>query len=441
MAKTTLTFLRLCADALLLGAGGARAELGDGDVLGPDTWQQAEGLLPAEILEHYRRGEYVNTVLDIDRPGYLSTALPADFQAASKENRGRYALDEAGTIIDPATGRQPAFILGSPFPDIDPADPQAAIKIIWNHFYVNWYNGGAHLITDVVMLNRHGVERSLRTEVWMRAYDGAPEARGQPNSQNLALQTLARVTRPADLEGIVSLTWRYRDARKPDSLWTYVPGVRRVRQVSPLNRSDGFMGSDLSLDDGPFFDGKPEDFTFRLLGAREQLVLVDPYSLRGESEVVPAPGGGWRIVWKDVPRIGADLPGWTGVPWAPVSAALARRKVWMVEAVPKDPNYLFGRMVLSFDAATFHGGYATKYDRADSPMLSYQVSRGAYASPEGGQSGVPVSGVVVRTAENLLYGRATVVLFPPRNPHNPSDFRVDLPRSLFSVDALMRAGK
>ncbi|NJR44255.1 hypothetical protein HC761_02160 [bacterium] len=36
-----------------------------------------------------------------------------------------------------------------------------------------------------------------------------------------------------------------------------MPALRRVRAVSPANRSDGFLGSDMSQDDGPFFDGKP----------------------------------------------------------------------------------------------------------------------------------------------------------------------------------------
>ncbi len=54
----------------------------------------------------------------------------------------------------------------------------------------------------------------------------------------------------------------------------FVPALRRVRQVSPANRSDGFLGSDMSQDDGPFFDGKPEDFEWKLVGDRQGLRLV-----------------------------------------------------------------------------------------------------------------------------------------------------------------------
>jgi hypothetical protein len=239
----------------------------------------------------------------------------------------------------------------------------------------------------------------------------------------------------------VSLTWRFRDAGKPDAFWTYVPGTRRMRQVNPLNRSDGFMGSDLSVDDGAFFDGKPETFAFKLLERTEQLALMDPYSLRGEAEMLPVDGGGWRTVWKDVPRIGADDPAWRGLPWAPVSAVLVRRPAWIVEARPKDRNYLYSRIVLRIDTETYRGSWVSKYDRAGTLLASYQVSTGTFHSPDGGSTWISSGGVAVQTAENLLYNRATVTLFPPRNPQNPADWRVTLAPTLFDVDALTRHGR
>jgi hypothetical protein len=413
----------------------------EGVMLGPSNWQIAEGLLPDEILEHYRNGEYMNRIVDIERPGYLSLDFPPDFRNATLANRGRYELSEENSILDRETGEQPKHIFGLPFPDIDPSDPRAGVKIVWNYCYANWYNGDEYFLSELVMLNRSGVERRIRIEIRTRMYDGAPEALGRRNPDNLLAQRLARVVHPVDLAGTTSLTWRFRDGDKHDSQWSYVPGLRRVRQVSALNRSDGFLGSDISLDDGPFFDGKAEDFDFRLLEQREQLVFIDPYSVRGEAEIVAPREGGWRIVWKGVPRIGADMPDWSGVPWAPVSTILVRRPVWIVEAIPKDPNYLYGRLVLRFDAETYHGSFVVKYDRAGDPMMSYQASYGAYYSVDGGKSHIAAGGTAVRTAENYLYDRATVILFPPRNPRNPADYRVDNPADLFSIDALLRFGK
>jgi Protein of unknown function (DUF1329) len=440
--RTSMPILAVgVAVALGVAAGVARAELHDGDVLDASTWQQAEGLLPEEILLHYQHGEYVNQVADPSQPGYLDLRYPADFRAASEANRGRYALSAEGSIVEASSGEQPAYIFGLPFPDIDPADPQAATRIVWNYFYSFWYNGNSHYLNELVMLNRGGVERRIATDVWTLLFDGAPEAAGKPNPNNLLLQRFARVTSPADLEGTTSLTWRFRDADKHDALWTFVPGLRRARQVSALNRSDGFLGSDLSLDDGDFFDGKPEDFTFRLLERRDQYVFMDPYSIRGDAELLPVPGGGWRILWKNVPRIGADDPDWRGVPWAPVSVVLVRRPTWIIEAIPRDPNYLFGRLVLRIDAETYRGSFASKYDRADQLLTSYQISNGAYYAVDDGAAFVSAGGTTVRTAENFLYDRATVVLFPVRNRKNPADTRIPARPELFTVDALSRMGK
>jgi len=418
----------------------AADDLREGDVLGPETASAARGLLPDEILAHYERGEYLNPIIELGKPGQRPLDNPPEFVAASRQNRGRYRLSDTGSLVEARSGRQPAFVLGLPFPEIDAADPQAGTKIVWNHFYAIWYRGDYHFLTEIVMTGRRGVERRILTDVQQRMYDGTPEARERANPANLLLQTIATVVSPADLAGTVSLTWRYRDPTQRDALWTYIPGLRRARQVSPLNRSDGFLGSDVCMDDGPFFDGKAEDFTYRLLERRDQLVLVDPFSVRGEAELIPVPGGGWRTVWKPVPRIGADDPAWRGVPWAPVSAALARRPVWVVEVKPRDPNYLFGKIVLRIDTETFAGAWVSKYDRAGRLMISYQVSLGSwYPMPDG--TWIASGGIPVQTAENVVLRRATALLFPPRNPQNPADYRIATDPALFTPDVLVRMGK
>jgi hypothetical protein len=432
----------LLVAGMLAGRAGAAPALRDGDTLGPANWEAARDLLPDEILEHYKKGEYQNRVMDLGAKGLRSIQNPPDFQEATAANRGRYALAATGSVVDAQTGKEPTFVMGLPFPDVDPKDPQAAAKIVWNYSYAIWYRGDFHFVTELVMLGRGGVERRISTDVRQRIYDGAPEARGRDNPDNLLLQTVAKVIEPADLNGTVSLTWRYRDADRHDSLWTYVPGLRKPRQVSPLNRSDGFLGSDLSIDDGPFFDGKPEDFTYRLAGRQDQLIVVDPFSVRGEAELIaaPAPDGGWRTLWKAVPRIGADDPSWKGLPWAPVSAALARRPTWVVEVTPKDPNYLYGRIVLRIDAETYRGSWVSKYDRAGTLLTSYQTSTGAYYNPDG-KTWVSTGGIAFQVAESFLYHRATVVLFPPRDAKNAADWRVANPRELFNPDVLVRLGR
>ena len=52
--------------------GGTAMNEEEGVLLGPSNWQIAEGLLPEEILQHYRRGEYLNRIVDIERSGRSS---------------------------------------------------------------------------------------------------------------------------------------------------------------------------------------------------------------------------------------------------------------------------------------------------------------------------------------------------------------------------------
>ncbi len=140
--------------------------------------------------------------------------------------------------------------------------------MIWNFFYRTWYFGNAANQSQVNWVNRKGLERRTDVEASFRYFDGVPVGDREENPLNLLNQFLTVVKTPVDLNGTAALSWRYRDPAKRDSSWSFVPALRRVRAVSPANRSDGFLGSDMSQDDGPFFDGKPEDFTWTLQGHR-----------------------------------------------------------------------------------------------------------------------------------------------------------------------------
>ena len=160
-----------------------------------------------------------------------------------------------------------------------------------------------------------------------------------------------------------------------------------MRAVSPANRSDGFLGSDMSQDDGPFFDGKPEDFTWTLKGEADQLRVVDPLSLQGKSNSVWVPAGGWRANWaEDLKIIGYQDPTWKGLAWAPRSAALAKRRFWIVEGVPKDRYYLYGKLELYIDKETYQGAWNRKFSWQGEllntlQVMAYQLQ--PYTRPDG----------------------------------------------------------
>src|SRR5712692_9777960 len=123
-AMFALSLVRPLSTQNSTGAGDLKA----GDILNQTNWKKAEGLLPPEILKHYQNGVYANPIVDWPLGVFK---FPPDFAAGSEKNAGQLDVDAIGTIIEKGSGKQPSFILGYPFPIIDPADPKAGTKAVW----------------------------------------------------------------------------------------------------------------------------------------------------------------------------------------------------------------------------------------------------------------------------------------------------------------------
>jgi hypothetical protein len=416
--------------------------LQSGSVLAKDNWELAKDLLPPEILRHYKDGEYVSKIVDWPLGIYR---WEPQFKAASDANGGKYAVNAEGTVLEKSSGKQPPFIYGLPFPQIDPADPTAGIQVLWNFQYGYWSEGSSHNVTLLSWVGQSKVDREAVQDVYFLYYDGQGADYRLPNPNNFSGQFVAVAKTPADLNGTAALTWRYRDSNKRDSNWAYVPALRRVRAVSPANRSDGFLGSDMSQDDGPFFDGKPEDFTWKLVGSSEVLRLVDPKSFTTESATqVWLPTGGWRSLWGDAAVVGYQDPTWKGIAWAPVQAGLARRPVWIIEGIPKDKYYLFGKIQLYVDKETYQGAWNRKFGWTGELLNTLQTvayQRHELKRPDGKPESLWSSNFSYQCAENIKMNRATLGGLLPKGKDVPNDRRVTYEASFFDFNSLQRFGK
>ena len=231
-----IALLGMSSFALVLTLGivppiaAADVELKPGVVLGPDNYQAAEGLLPPEILKHYQTGDYKNVI--VDYPVGSSKWEPA-WKDATEKNAGQLDVDDVGTVIFKGSGKQPDYLYGFPFPNIDPNDPKAAVKVVWNQFLSYWSGGSSFNVARVTMLQPKGIDRDIHADGYFNFWDGQAEKYRKPNPNNLQSQFLGVTTFPTDLQGTSSLSWRYRDADKRDSVWAFVPALRRVRAVSP----------------------------------------------------------------------------------------------------------------------------------------------------------------------------------------------------------------
>src|SRR5581483_6625473 len=408
-------------------------EVPSGTILGKENCQIAKGALPDEILQFYCRGDYENPIRkSANGKGLFDNPRLTEVSA---KNEGKYDVNDQGTVVDVATGTRPDFMVGFPFPKVDPNDPKAGAKLAWNYFYRVYWEGGFHTESPVNWISRaDGLQRRFNVDVHFKYYDGAPpeiQQRIKGNPLNLLSRTLGLVTEPADLNGIVSLNWRYRDADHKDNAWSYVPALRRVRAINPNNRADGLLGSDISEDDGPYFDGKPEEFNFKLVGQTTILAHYDGPGLDSDGSNVHKlePGAkvstlvtirepAWQVISPKLRVIWSDAPGWQSEPkqlaaWAPVQYALVPRKVWVVEATPKDKYYIYGKQTLYLDQLNYNGYWKNKFDWKGEALNNYAIPGtmwfkvdGAPGYTKGGGGGN------IAVALNYKGDRATVTGMP-----------------------------
>ena len=432
-------------------------EVPSGTVLGKENWEIAKGHLPDEVLEFYKRDDYRNEIIKKEGDAWL---LDPDLVAASRKNAGKFDIDENGTVVDKATGKRPDVITGDPFPDIDPNDPKAGAKALWNFVYTLFWEGSFHTNSPVNWISRDGLLRRIATDVHFKEYDGQQPQLQEKIGENplkILARTIGVVNEPADVNGIVSLNWRYREGDQTDQSWTYVPALRRVRPINPANRSDGLLGSDISQDDGPYFDGKPEDFTFKLVGDAVILAHFDKPALEkgspvraleeGEeiSDIVEDSETGFQMDAPAYKLIASQEEGWKKgeglVAWAPLETALVPRPVWVVEVTPKNPYYVFGKQIMYLDKSTFRGYWKNKYDWKGNALVNWAppampVTTVKDASGRTYHLRVGAGGNTA-TALNFKQDRATVTGMPVA----ATQYHIQIPDEIFETDRLLRKGK
>jgi hypothetical protein len=116
---------------------------------------------------------------------------------------------------------------------------------------------------------------------------------------------------------------------------------------------------------------------------------------------------------------------------------LNRRPVWIVEGVPKDKYYLYGKILLRFDKVAWRGTYNSKYDWKGEILNSYLPVYGPYYDIDGEWRSYAAT--LFTMAQNWRLFRATVSYADPEN--NIQQSRIPYPDNFFSVDELTRRGK
>jgi hypothetical protein len=321
------------------------------------NYQEIEALLIPPVLNWVKKGEIIlNTAEDFK----FKWAPPENFIQESAKNAGRYTMSKDGMVIDTKTGTPAEYISGYPFPEaIDLKDPEAGMKVMERRNHRRYFTADDASCADSIWVGNGGMERSVVASIkalnYQNRYRGAIS-----NPNNFLFQNMIFISQPFDLRGISVMTWNYNDSRE-DASFSYVPMIRRVTRQSAAARSDPFLGSDACTDDSfGGWAGKNANMTWKMI---EDKKILAPFASIEKVQEQRDPDQSISRKIHDI-QGGWEVPGWKGSTYAPATALWVRRDAWVVEAIPKDPYYNFGRMVYYIDQEADAIAFKVMYDRA-----------------------------------------------------------------------------
>ena len=409
----------------------ASADVAPGDVIDKSNWQKIEGLVPEPLLNWIKQGDSIKIgELDYDLAEFYSPAIAQSLA----ENVGKYALNQDDVIVGVKTGKLPEFIVGIPFPVIDPADPDAGQKIMFNKFYYQYGIGSTRAPFRLEWIGRkRGFERAIEAEFCMLVLDSTPAAKKESNPDNELVLSYGRVVHPPDISGTNVMTWRYRDER-PDFTHVYVPAIRRLRRMSPGSRSDSYLGSDMCVDDNWGYAGKVGAFDWKVLRKEEQLV---PFCEGDPIRVFLNDEGEWESAQHDRKLgLGYEAKGYQGAPWLPLNVVYVKRPTYVLECKAKDRYYNYGTVYLWVDADVYLPAYKVMHDRAGDYWKSGVIFFLALTDEEGKKKMVAPGGQLT-VDDRSQHGSIGIAM----GPTVTSLFDASLDRNDFSLGGFQKLCK
>lgn len=242
------------------------------------------------------------------------------------------------------------YVAGLPFPNIDPNDPQAAVKVMWNQELKPVYTDDVQ--TEFVFELTDGNGNIERTQIWDRwrrlfwsgrlYHDPKPTIPHDPPIRYT--EFFGPALAPEDIRNTTALSIRYVDADTPDDTYLYLPQLRRVRRVPVNNRSDSIFGTDTVLDSTWGFASQVGNFTYKLLAARKEILAPVHSGKYGVADLYQAePGSGLKA-------------------WMP-DGTWEVRKVWVVEGHPQVSPYSFSSGTFYVDGEFWSTNFTEWYDK------------------------------------------------------------------------------
>src|SRR5581483_3750121 len=321
--------------ALALAAPAARADVAPGDRITAENVDRVRALVSPGLEWCIRHGWPI-TVRETRRVPW-----PQAYRDATEKYASQVTLSADGLTLR-------NYVAGLPFPHVDPQDPLAALKIMWNYNYgfvttddvdLRNFDADTGTIEDhgPLAVERHFLLDHFRRLFWTgRLYVDPKPEKPNPNGYRVQ-QGLYPILEPFDLKGVGALGNRYTDSAKQDDTWLYLPSLRRVRRLSSAQRSDALFGQDTDVDSFGGYAGQIAWMDWKFLGSREVLAVLH--------------GDHYPVKWAE------------RVDWA-FDERWEKRKVWAVEGTSKLPQYAFSKRVIFVDQETWTIPFSDIYDRS-----------------------------------------------------------------------------
>lgn len=304
--------------------------------------------------------------------------------------------------FDPQTRDVTGYKAGLAFPEIDPNDPHAGIKVMWNlYLHAGYARPNFQYIPTFAYLmidGKSGIERNMVwafLKIWF-----AGNLSGEPvTDPNVYYRQILLAREPYDIRGIGTFRIRYWGGKFDDG-WAYLRSVRRTRRVSGGAWSDPIGGTDQLNDEISIYSPYPIWYpSYKLLGKRWMLAVVHSPM-------------GWQPNASDpFPVIDTKNPPY----WNP-RQVWEPREVYVVEATLPE-EHVYSKRVYYVDTETWIPFFGECYDkRGELVKLLMNTNR-----PVKGNDAVNSWGLEETSgwAIDLRRMHATVFLQGPDSRRNP----------------------
>ncbi len=269
--------------------------------------------------------------------GYFFTIRPYEFIpetpgfiAASKANAGKAKLAADGSIENLAE------LAGRLF--MDPGED--ATKMAWNFEMQN--RGDAYSYRKYSPnVNPKNMSERLADQQYHELYfvnrtELDPKPVLPKNKKGYRRGMFLHMYMPAEFINTRMYTLRYIDQKKEDDSYLWYSQFRRIRRMNTSQRTDAIDGSDLIYDDEYLWDGQLTRNTYTYKGKKE--LLTDRHDGLAQATRV-------------------DGQGFTN------NMSFERCNLLVVEAINKDPNYIYGKRVWYLDPETYYIMATDIYDQ------------------------------------------------------------------------------